>query len=52
MMMLTDPVCGMAVDEDTAISEDYDGETYYFCCENCRTQFLLESEPSGLEEDL
>ncbi|HEX5084966.1 MAG TPA: heavy metal-binding domain-containing protein, partial [Blastocatellia bacterium] len=35
-----DPVCGMAVDPATAAARfDYEGETYYFCCPNCRRKF-------------
>jgi YHS domain-containing protein len=47
--MAIDPVCGMTVDESTAISEEFDGETFYFCCEECRDQFLLDSEPADVE---
>jgi YHS domain-containing protein len=50
--MATDPVCGMIVDEEIAISEEFDGETFYFCCEACRDQFLVESEPADLEGSL
>src|SRR5262249_23904289 len=38
--MAIDPVCGMTVDEATAISAVRDGQTYYFCCEHCRSKFL------------
>lgn len=50
--MATDPVCGMVVDEEIAISEESNGETFYFCCEECRDEFLIESEPAGLEGSL
>jgi Cu+-exporting ATPase len=40
-----DPVCGMRVSMDSAISADKDGETYYFCCEGCRQEFLAPSQP-------
>lgn len=35
-----DPVCGMTVEikEDTR-SENYDGESHYFCSEKCQTKF-------------
>jgi Cu+-exporting ATPase len=33
----------MTVDEATAISAVRDGQTYYFCCEHCRTKFLAPS---------
>ncbi len=38
--MAIDPVCGMTVDEQTAIRAERDGETFYFCCEHCRRKFL------------
>src|SRR3954467_8509157 len=38
--MAIDPICGMTVDESTAISAKRDGETFYFCCEHCRRKFL------------
>ncbi len=38
-----DPVCRMAVDPTTAEAKaDYDGKTYFFCCEGCREQFLAD----------
>ena len=48
--MATDPICGMTVDESTGISEEFAGETFYFCCEECRDQFMLESDSGQLEE--
>ncbi len=38
--MAIDPICGMTVDESTAISAERDGQTYYFCCDHCRKKFL------------
>jgi len=38
--MAIDPICGMTVDESTAISAERDGNTFYFCCEHCRNKFL------------
>lgn len=36
----TDPVCGMKVDDQKAASQStYQGNTYYFCCEGCKTKF-------------
>ena len=35
-----DPICGMSVDPQTAISVMRDGKTWYFCCEHCRVKFL------------
>ena len=36
----TDPVCGMTVDRDKAVTLERDGETHYFCSEPCRDAFL------------
>jgi uncharacterized membrane protein YraQ (UPF0718 family)/YHS domain-containing protein len=35
----TDPVCGMRVDRDTAISKVIDGRRLYFCSEHCLHAF-------------
>ena len=35
-----DPVCGMPVEQDKAISVDRNGQTYYFCAKGCRDEFL------------
>jgi Cu+-exporting ATPase len=41
----TDPVCGMSVDPATAKHrDDYKGETYFFCCNGCRTKFSADPE--------
>ncbi len=41
--MARDPVCGMTVSEKAARSE-YDGKTYYFCCQICQRAFEREPE--------
>jgi Cu+-exporting ATPase len=38
--MAFDPICGMTVDESTSISAEKGGETFFFCCDDCRQQFL------------
>jgi len=38
--MAKDPVCGMSVNESTAVKVERDGQTYYFCCEACRQKFM------------
>ncbi len=38
--MATDPVCGMAVEQEHAVSGERDGERYYFCSRGCRAEFL------------
>jgi Cu+-exporting ATPase len=35
-----DPICGMTVDEATALQAERDGQTFYFCSEHCRKAFL------------
>lgn len=37
--MKTDPICGMKVNEATALSAERNGERFYFCSETCRTKF-------------
>lgn len=37
--MTTDPICGMTVDEATAVSVEVEGTTWYFCCDHCRQKF-------------
>ena len=38
--LVKDVVCGMEVDPETAPANSvYDGETYYFCAEGCKTDF-------------
>lgn len=40
MAQQVDPVCKMQVDEDTAAeSSEYEGQTYYFCSEVCKSTF-------------
>jgi len=40
-----DPICGMTVDQATAIHAERDGETFYFCSDYCRQKFR--STPAG-----
>ena len=42
-----DPICGMTVDEETAIHLKKDGKDFYFCGKNCETQFM--SKAIGVE---
>jgi len=35
-----DPICGMTVDEATAIHAEREGKTYYFCGDSCRKKFI------------
>jgi YHS domain-containing protein len=38
--MVLDPVCGMYIYPETAIKENINGKTYYFCSENCKRSFI------------
>ena len=40
----TDPVCGMKVDRDKAVTAELEGQTHYFCSEHCRDTFLRSRE--------
>jgi len=40
-----DTVCGMTVNEATALHAERDGKTFYFCSDHCRQKFL--STPAG-----
>ncbi|RXT25339.1 copper-translocating P-type ATPase [Rhizobium leguminosarum] len=43
--MIRDPVCGMTVDPQAGKpSLDYNGRTYHFCSEGCRTKFAAAPE--------
>lgn len=41
--MNQDPVCGVPVDEATALYHECDGKSFYFCSYFCRHQFLATS---------
>ena len=38
--MATDPVCGMPVGRERAVSAELAGETYWFCSKGCRAEYL------------
>ena len=40
----TDPVCGMKVDREKALTKELDGETHYFCSTHCLHAFEAEHE--------
>ena len=43
--MAKDPICGMTVDESTSLKAERDGQTFYFCCAQCRDKFLTQKAP-------
>lgn len=42
--MVMDPICGIDVDPKKALSEEYNGKTYYFCTPNCVWAFKKNPE--------
>jgi P-type Cu+ transporter len=46
--MAKDPICGMTVDEATALNAERDGQTFYFCSEHCRKKFLAQPAERAL----
>jgi YHS domain-containing protein len=47
-----DPMCGMTVDKDGALTAEHGGRTYFFCSEGCRSHFMgdhphARSSPTG-----
>lgn len=44
--MATDPVCGMAVEQERAVAVLHAGTTYFFCSRGCRDEFLATPEPA------
>lgn len=42
----TDPVCGMQVSRDQGLQTEYQGSTYFFCCDGCLRKF--EDNPDGV----
>ncbi|MCX5870168.1 MAG: heavy metal translocating P-type ATPase [Deltaproteobacteria bacterium] len=48
--MAIDPICGMTVDEASALSAERDGQTIYFCSDDCRQKFLSEPAAAKTEE--
>ncbi len=48
--MATDPVCGMTVNEATALSSTKNGETYYFCSDHCLERFNHSEESVASQE--
>jgi len=45
-----DPICGMTVDEATALRAERNGQTFYFCGDHCRQKFLSTPATAKHEE--
>src|SRR4030042_2852616 len=48
--MAIDPICGMTVDEATALRAERDGQMFYFCGDHCRQKFLSRPATGKREE--
>jgi len=49
--MDTCPVCGMEIDEEDAVDQAiYQGETYYFCSDQCANMFEANPEQFVVRE--
>jgi YHS domain-containing protein len=42
--MATDPICGMKIEREKAVTTEWDGQTYSFCSRGCRSKFLEEQK--------
>jgi putative ABC transport system ATP-binding protein len=40
--MATDPVCGMAVEREHAVAAEWGGQSFFFCADGCRDEFLAD----------
>src|SRR6516165_10449225 len=38
--MATDPVCGMKIEREKAVTTEWEGKSYSFCSRGCRNEFL------------
>ena len=45
--LVTDPVCGMRLERDKAVTLEWQGQTLYFCTAGCREQFEREHLDDG-----
>ena len=48
--MAIDPICGMTVNEASALHAERDGQTFYFCSNSCRQKFLSTPTTAKNEE--
>jgi YHS domain-containing protein len=51
MARVQDPVCGMMIEPDQAARRTTrDGETFYFCSQECERQFQSDPDRYGMEK--
>ncbi len=46
-----DPICGMEIDERKAIKLNKEGQTHFFCSNNCRDKFLNKIKDSDVNKN-
>jgi YHS domain-containing protein len=49
--MAIDPICGVTVDEASALAAERDGQTFSFCSDHCRQKFLSTPATAKHEEN-
>ncbi len=49
MIMAKDPICGMEVDERSAIKVTKAGTDFFFCSSRCKDKFIQQQGPAGPE---
>jgi len=49
--MVKDPICGMYLDSRLAVRLDKSGDVIYFCSEECKEKFLIQSPKDGSKAD-
>jgi putative ABC transport system ATP-binding protein len=42
--MATDPVCGMKIEREKAVTTEWEGQVFWFCAKGCRNEFLEEPQ--------
>jgi len=42
--MATDPVCGMKIEREKAVTTEWEGQVFSFCSKGCRNEFLEEPQ--------
>lgn len=40
LFMPVDPVCGIEMDKELAVTHEHNGKTFFFCCEGCKRIFV------------
>jgi putative ABC transport system ATP-binding protein len=45
--MATDPICGMTVERQGAVTAERDGQIFHFCARGCRDEFLAAEAVAG-----